>query len=50
MAIVTISRGSGSGGLLLAERLAEELDYDVVSREDIIREAATFGAPEEKLQ
>jgi cytidylate kinase len=49
MAIVTISRGSGSGGLLLAERLAEELGYDVVSREDIVREAAAFGAPEEKL-
>jgi len=50
MAIVTISRGSGSGGLLLAERLAEELGYEVVSREDIIREATDFGAPEEKLQ
>jgi cytidylate kinase len=49
MAIVTISRGSGSGGLLLAERLAEELGYGVVSREDIVREAAAFGAPEEKL-
>jgi cytidylate kinase len=50
LAIVTISRGSGSGGLLLAERLADELGYEVVSREDIIREAATFGAPEEGLQ
>ena len=50
MAIVTISRGSGSGGVLLAERLAEELGYEVVTREDIIREAADFGAPEEKLQ
>ena len=50
MAIVTISRGSGSGGVLLAEHLAEELGYEVVSREDIIREAAAFGAPEEKLQ
>ena len=50
MAIVTISRGSGSGGLLLAEHLAEELGYEVVSREDVIREATDFGAPEEKLQ
>jgi cytidylate kinase len=50
MPIVTISRGSGSGGLLLAERLAEELGYEILSREDIIREAAAFGAPEEKLQ
>jgi cytidylate kinase len=50
MAIITISRGSGSGGLLLAERLAQDLGYEVVSREDIIHEAAAFGAPEEDLQ
>ena len=50
MAIVTVSRGSASGGLLLAEGLADELGYEVLSREDIVREAAAFGAPEEKLQ
>jgi cytidylate kinase len=50
MAVVTISRGSASGGLLLAERLGEELGYEIVSREDIIREAARFGASEESLQ
>ena len=50
MAIVTISRGTGSGGVLVAERLAQELGYEVVSREDIIGEAARFGAPEDKLQ
>ena len=33
----------------MAERLAEELGYQVMSREDIVREAAAFGAPEEKL-
>ncbi|MGD8394336.1 MAG: cytidylate kinase family protein [Candidatus Eiseniibacteriota bacterium] len=49
MAIITVSRGSASGGILLAEGLARELDYDVVSREDIVHEAAGFGAPEEKL-
>jgi cytidylate kinase len=50
MAVVTISRGSASGGLLLAERLGEKLGYEIVSREDIIREAARFGASEESLQ
>ena len=50
MAVVTISRGSASGGLLLAEKLGEKLGYDIVSREDVIREAARFGASEESLQ
>ena len=50
MAVVTISRGSASGGLLLAQKLGERLGYDIVSREDVIREAARFGAPEETLQ
>jgi cytidylate kinase len=50
MAIVTISRGSASGGLLLAEGLAARLGYEIVSREDIVHEAARFGVPEEKLQ
>jgi cytidylate kinase len=50
MAIVTISRGSASGGLLLAEGLAEKLGYKIVSREDIVHEAARFNVPEEKLQ
>lgn len=34
----------------MAEGLAEELSYELVSREDIVREAAAFGAPEESLQ
>lgn len=50
MAIITISRGSASGGLLLAQRLAERLDYQLVSREDIIQEASTFGFSEERLR
>jgi cytidylate kinase len=50
MAVVTISRGSASGGLLLAQRLGEKLGYEIVSREDIIREAARFGASEDNLQ
>lgn len=50
MAVVTISRGSATGGLLLAHKLGEKLGYEIVSREDVIREAARFGASEERLQ
>jgi cytidylate kinase len=34
----------------LAEGLAKELGYEMVSREDVVREAAAFGANEESLQ
>ncbi len=50
MAIITISRGSASGGILLAEGLGEKLGYKLVSREDVVHEAARFGALEEELQ
>ncbi len=50
MSIITISRGSGSGGQELAERLAERLGFEVVSREQTVHEAAAFGAPEVDLQ
>lgn len=50
MAIITISRGSASGGLMLAQRLAGQLDYHLVSREDIIQEATRFGVSEEQLR
>ncbi len=50
MPIITISRGSGSGGRLLAERLAADLGYETVSREDIVADAARFGVDEEDLR
>ncbi len=50
MPIITISRGSGSGGRMLAEGLAEELGYEIVSREEVVHEAAGFGAQEDNLQ
>ncbi len=50
MAIVTISRGSASGGRLLAEKLGERLGYEVVSREDTIRDAASYGVGEHELR
>ncbi len=50
MSIVTISRGSATGGLLLSEGLAKKLGFDIVSREEIIQGAAKYGVPEAKLE
>lgn len=50
MPIITISRGSGSGGQILAEQVAERLGFDIVSREEVVREAARFGASEGELR
>jgi cytidylate kinase len=50
VAIITISRGSASGGILLAQGLAEKTGYKLVSREDIIQSASKYGVPAEKLQ
>jgi cytidylate kinase len=50
MAIVTISLGSATGGLLLARELAKKIDYHVISREEIIQGAAKFGVAEAKLE
>jgi cytidylate kinase len=50
MAIVTISRGSASGGFSLAAGLAKKLGYDVITREEIIRGAAKFEGVEAKLE
>jgi cytidylate kinase len=50
MAIITISRGSASGGLLLAQGLAEKMGYKLVSREDILQSASKYGVSAEKLQ
>ncbi|MEJ2721275.1 MAG: cytidylate kinase family protein [bacterium] len=49
MAIITISRGSMSGGKKLAEMLAAKLGYRCVSREIILETASDYGVPEEKL-
>jgi cytidylate kinase len=50
MAIITISRGSASGGILLAQGLAEKTGYKLVSREDIIQSASKYGVSAERLQ
>jgi osmotically-inducible protein OsmY len=50
MPIITISRGSASGGLALAQGLGARLGYALVSREDIIAQASRFGASEAELR
>lgn len=51
MAIVTISRGSLSGGSALAQCLGTSLGYRVVSREELVQKAAQrYGVDEGRLQ
>ncbi|MGC8639478.1 MAG: AAA family ATPase [Isosphaeraceae bacterium] len=50
MSIITVSRGTYSGGLAVATKLAQRLGYQCISREDIIATAACeFNIPEVKL-
>lgn len=49
MAIITISRGSFSGGKAVAEGLSEKLGYPCISKEIILDAAEEFGVPEEQL-
>ncbi len=50
MAVVTISRGSFTGGIAVAEALAAELGHPCVSRE-VVRDAAqVWGLDEDRLQ
>jgi cytidylate kinase len=51
MAIITIFRGTRRGGTHLAESLAEQLGYRLLSREELITSAAQeYGAPEELVE
>ena len=50
MAIITISRGTFSGGKALAEKLAARLGYPSLGREEAIQEATKeYGISEDKL-
>jgi len=49
MAIITVSRGTFSGGQSLAECIAEKLGYRCISREVLVEAAREYGAPLEKL-
>lgn len=50
MAIVTISRGSMSGGMELAECMASHLGYPCLARELLVKAADKLGVPEEMLR
>lgn len=49
MAIITISRGSYSKGREIAEKVAQRLGYECLSREVMIRASEHFNVPEIKL-
>ena len=49
MSVITISRGSFSGGKTLAECLAETLGFRCVDRDTIVERAAAFGVSQEEL-
>ena len=50
MGIVTISRGSFSRGVEIAEKLAQKLGYKCISREVLLEASQEFNVPEAKLQ
>jgi cytidylate kinase len=49
MAIVTISRGSYSKGKEVAEKVAQKLGYQCISRDVLLEASAQFNIPEIKL-
>ena len=51
MAIITVSRGTYSGGKVLAEGLSRVLGYRLLTREELLAKAARqFGIPPEDLE
>jgi len=49
MAIITVSRGSYSKGKEIAEKVAQELGYECISRDILLQASAHFNVPEIKL-
>lgn len=49
MAIITISRGTFSGGQSLAECIAQKLGYRCLGREVLVEAAKRYGVPYDKL-
>ena len=49
MAIITINRGSYSRGKQVAEKLAEKLGYECISRDILLEASDEFNIPEVKL-
>jgi cytidylate kinase len=50
MAVITISRGSFSGGRMLAERAAARLGYRCLDRDAIVEKAAAYGVSHQGLR
>ncbi len=50
MAVITVSRGTMSGGMALAECLANHLGYPVLSREVLVKAAGKLGVSEDMLR
>ena len=50
MSVITISRGSASGGKAIAESVAGILDYRCLDRDAVLEEAAASGAPAQELK
>jgi cytidylate kinase len=48
--IITISRGSFSGGKMLAEALAKRLGYRLIDRDNVIQKAAAWGVSQDDLR
>lgn len=49
MSIITISRGSLSASVMLAEKASERLKWSVVTREDVLKAAEKYGIKETGL-
>ena len=50
MAIITISREMGSGGIPIAHKVAEKLDYRLIDGEAIMEAAAAYGLSAEGIE
>jgi len=49
MSIITISRGSYNRGKEVAEKLAQKLDYQCISREILLEASKEYNVPEIRL-
>lgn len=50
MSVITISRGSFSGGKILAECLARRLGYRCIDRDIIVERAAAYGVSQDEIR
>ena len=50
MALISVSRGTNMGGNKLSRKLADDLGYTYVTREELADEARRWGVPVDKLQ